>query len=96
MRLSMKALAIVGGVLWGGAVFVCGIANALWPPYGAAFLEMAASIYPGYHPSGSIGSILIGTSYAILDGAGCGLLFGWVYNRCLARMGAEESLRITL
>lgn len=96
MRLSMKALTIAGGILWGGAVFLCGIANALWPSYGAAFLEMAASIYPGFHPSGSVGSIVIGTAYAILDGAVGGLLFGWLYNRCLATSRAEESLRITV
>ncbi|HSB70033.1 MAG TPA: hypothetical protein VLT62_11925 [Candidatus Methylomirabilis sp.] len=96
MRLSLKALTIAAGILWGGAVFFCGIANAVWPPYGAAFLEMTASLYPGFRPSGTVGSILTGTSHAILDGAVCGLLFGWLYNRCLASTRAGESLRITV
>ena len=81
MRLSVGALRITAGLLWGGAVLFSGIANALWPPYAGAFLEMAASIYPGYHVTGTIGSIVVGTLYALLDGATGGLLFGWLYNR---------------
>ncbi len=96
MSLSVKALTIAGGILWGGAVCLSGIANAVWPSYGVGFLQMVASIYPGFRPTGSVGSILSGTSYAILDGAVCGLLFGWLYNRCASTLGVDASRRITL
>jgi hypothetical protein len=82
MTLSLRALAITAALLWGGAVFVCGLANLAWPTYGGAFLQLVASIYPGYHATRSLGSVVVGTLYALLDGAVGGLLFGWLYNRC--------------
>ena len=81
MRLSLKSLAITGAILWGGSVLLLGIANAIWPSYGVAFLQMASSVYPGYHANGSAGSVIVGTLYAVADGAVCGLLSGWIYNR---------------
>lgn len=81
MKLSLGALAITVAILWGGAVLVCGILNLIWPSYGVAFLQVVSSIYPGYHATRSLGSVVIGMLYAILDGAVCGLLFGWLYNR---------------
>ncbi len=89
MKLSLKALAVAAGLLWGGAVLCCGIANAIWPPYAMAFLHLVASIYPGYDPAGGAGSIVVGTLYAILDGAVGGLLFAWLYN-CLAGSGPRQ------
>jgi hypothetical protein len=82
MTLSLRALAITAALLWGGAVFVCGLANLAWPSYGGAFLQLVASIYPGYHATRSLGSVVVGTLYALLDGAVGGLLFGWLYNHC--------------
>lgn len=84
MRLSVRALALTGAILWGGALLFCGFANAIWPTYGVAFLQMMASVYPGYQATGSPLSILVGTLYAALDGAVAGLLFGWIYNRVAA------------
>jgi hypothetical protein len=45
-----------------------------------AFLKLIASVYPGYHASSSIGDLIVGTLYAFVDGAICGLVFGWLYN----------------
>jgi ABC-type nitrate/sulfonate/bicarbonate transport system permease component len=81
MNLSICALMITAVVLWGGAVLFCGIANLIWPAYGVAFLQVVSSVYPGYHATRSLGSVVIGTLYALLDGAICGLLIGWLYNR---------------
>jgi hypothetical protein len=75
---------ITVALLWGGAVLFCGVANLIWPAYGVAFLQLVSSIYPGYHATRTLISVLVGTLYALLDGAVCGLLFGWLYNR-LAR-----------
>ncbi len=80
MKLSIGALTVTAAILWGGGVLFCGIANLIWPSYGLAFLQLVASIYPGYHATSSLGSVVVGTGYAILDGAVAGLLFGWLYN----------------
>lgn len=86
MRLDVKALAISGAILWGGAIFLIGIAEMIWPGYGLALLDLAASIYPGYAPGG-FGSVIVGTLYALLDGAVGGAVLAWLYNR-VARPGA--------
>ena len=80
MKLNLRALTVSLAVLWGGSVFLVGLANLIWPGYAAAFLNLLASIYPGYHASGSFGDLIVGTLYAVLDGAVGGLTFGWLYN----------------
>jgi hypothetical protein len=79
MRLNLKALAIALGLGWGAGVFFVGVAHLVWPGYGGAFLTLVASIYPGYH-IGGFGEVIVGTLYAILDGAVCGIVIGWLYN----------------
>ena len=85
MRLDLKAMAYAGGALWGSAVLLVGLINVAQPMYGAAFLQSVVSVYPGYHATPSVGSALIGTGYALLDGAVGGWLFGWLYNRAARR-----------
>jgi hypothetical protein len=80
MKLNVKALALTVGILWALAVLVVGAANLIWSGYGGAFLQLIASIYPGYHAAGSPGDLIVGTLYALVDGAIGGLVFGWVYN----------------
>ena len=80
MRLNVIALSVAAGLLWGAAVLVVGCANLVWPGYGVAFLELVASIYPGYHPGTGIGSVITGTLYGLIDGAIAGAIFGWLYN----------------
>ncbi|MDP3919264.1 MAG: bacteriophage holin [Candidatus Omnitrophota bacterium] len=82
-KLSPRALAFAGGVLWGVAVLLVGLANLKWPGYGQAFLEIVSSIYPGYHVGPNVGSVLIGAGYAIVDGAVGGALLAWLYNLSL-------------
>ena len=36
--LSVRGLALTGGILWGGCVLLIGLANLTSPPYGAEFL----------------------------------------------------------
>jgi len=81
MKLDIKALALAAGLLWGGAVLLVSLGNMLWPPYGGAFLNFAASVYPGYNPAGNVGSTIIGTLYGLVDGAIGGAIFAWLYNR---------------
>lgn len=80
MKLDTKALAAAGGILWGAAVLLVGLANLAQPQYGRDFLLMLRSIYPGYDAAGTIGSMVTGTLYALVDGAIGGLVFGWLYN----------------
>ena len=80
MRLNLKAITLTAGILWAFAIFITGIANLIWSGYGDAFLKIIASIYPGFNAEGSIGDVIIGTLYAFVDGAACGLIFGWIYN----------------
>ncbi len=80
MRLSLKGMAIAGGLLWGGAIFFLGLINMIRPPYGASFLQAISSVYPWFHASGSFANVLIGTVDALIDGAIAGFLFGWLYN----------------
>lgn len=85
MKLNVKALTLTAGILWGAAVFLVGIANLIWPGYGTAFLQVIASLYPGYNATSSFGSVIIGTLYALVDGAIAGLVFTWLYNMFVGR-----------
>jgi hypothetical protein len=69
------------GILWGACILFVGVANMIWPSYGQAFLQLCASIYPGYHPGTGFRSVVIGTLYALVDGAIGGAIFAWLYNR---------------
>lgn len=84
-KLSVKALAFSVAVLWGGTVLIVGLINIAQPAYGSAFLQMASSIYPGYHALPTIGSVLVGSLYGVLDGAIGGALLAWLYNLCACR-----------
>ena len=85
MRINVIAFSITAGLFWGSSIIITGLANLIWPPYGQAFLELAASIYPGYHAEPTIGQIITGAVYGIVDGAIAGFLFGWIYNLVLSR-----------
>ncbi len=80
MKLNLKALSVALGLLWAGAVLLVGVANLIWPAYGKTFLEMLASIYPGFHAAGTFGDAIAGSLYALVDGALFGLILGWLYN----------------
>lgn len=80
MSLNLKALALTAAVLWGGCFFLVSLINLIWPPYGVAWLDLGASIYPGYHGPSGFGSVIVVTLYALVDGGIAGALFAWVYN----------------
>ena len=80
MRFNIRALALAIGVFWGGAILITGVANLIWPGYGQAFLQLIASIYPGYSGASSLGQVVIGTLYGLVDGTSGGAVLAWVYN----------------
>jgi hypothetical protein len=85
MRLSLKALAISFAVIWAGGILCVGLVNLAAPSYGTAFLQMASSIYPGFHNSRTFVDVLVGTGYGAVDGGIGGLVFAWLYNFIAAR-----------
>jgi hypothetical protein len=85
MSLNIKALALTAGILWGGCLLLVGLVNLASPSYGLAWLQLAASIYPGYHATAALGSVILVTLYGLVDGAAAGALFGWLYNRLARR-----------
>ena len=81
MKLNVKALAAAAGLLWGAAALLVCLVNLVQPEYGIGFLTVLRSIYPGFDASGTVGDVVTGTLYALVDGAVFGLVFGWLYNR---------------
>jgi hypothetical protein len=82
MKLSIRGMAISVGLIWGVLlIFLVGLTNLFWPGYGQGFLEVVASIYPGYRGPDGFGQVIIGTLYGAADGAIAGALFAWIYNR---------------
>jgi len=81
MKLSIRGFTVSFAVLWGLAMLLTGLANMLWPGYGAAFLEVMGSVYPGYDAgSAGIGNIIIGGLYGAVDGGIAAAVFAWLYN----------------
>jgi hypothetical protein len=81
MKLHLMAAALAGGILWGLVVLLTAVANIHWTGYGSAFLQGLASLYPGYHASGSSLDLLTGVFYALVDGAVGGFVLAWLYNQ---------------
>ena len=80
MKLNVKAMTIAVALIWGVAVLLVGLANLVWEGYGQMFLDCVASVYPGYKATAGIGDVIVGTLYALLDGAIAGLIFALLYN----------------
>ena len=80
MRFNITALSLTVGLFWGVSILIVASANQIWPGYGQAFLQLAASIYPGYHPGTTFGPVITATLYGLVDGAIAGAIFGWLYN----------------
>ena len=88
MGLSVKGLAIASAILWGGCMLFVGLLNLTSSSYGAEFLKVMSSVYPGFHAVRTLGDTLVGTGYGIADGAIAGGLFAWLYN-AFARPGGR-------
>ncbi len=87
MTINVKAAALTVGLVWGVlGMFVTGVGNLLVPGYGQAFFDVMASVYPGYAATPTVGQVLIGTLYGLLDGAAGGAVFAWLYNTIAPRL----------
>lgn len=85
MQLDVRALAITLAFFWAVlGMFLTAFGNLMSPGYGQAFLDVMASLYPGYEPTPSVAHVAIATVYGAVDGAFIGAFIAWMYNR-LAR-----------
>lgn len=78
MKLSVKAFALTSGILWGAAVCLV----TLWLivlGYGGSIMSRLDHFYFGY--SFSVVGAFVGLAYGFVDGAVCGALFAWLYNK---------------
>jgi hypothetical protein len=80
MKLSISAIALTMGLLGAGCMLLVGLINLATPAYGTDFLRMMSSVYPGFHDSRTLLSVLIGTVYGFADGAIGGLVFASIYD----------------
>ena len=80
MKLSVRAICIAMGLLGAGCMLAVGIVNLFTPGYGADFLRMMSSVYPGFHDTRTWASIAIGTLYGFAGGVIAGLIFAWLYD----------------
>jgi len=80
VKLSIRAMALTAGLIWGGAILLVGIVNLMSPAYGRTFLELCASVYPGYRAEPTLTSVFVGTLYGVVDGGIAGAVFAWLYN----------------
>lgn len=80
MKLSVKGLTIAGAIAFALGMLVVGILNIVGPGYFGGFLKVMASVYPGYKASGTCIDVIVGTLYALVDGAICGFVFSLLYN----------------
>lgn len=57
-----------------------GLVHMAVPSYGGEFLRTMSSVYPGADTAPTLGRVLAGTAYGLVDGGVAGLLFGWLYH----------------
>ena len=91
MKLNIKALSLTVAIVWGGSILLIGLGNLMANTYGGAFLEVVASIYPGYQAATSFGVVIVGTIYGLVDGLIGGLIMGWVYNKLVPESSVSSA-----
>lgn len=78
-----KAASIASAMLLGIVMLLVGLANMVSPAFGLDFLRAIGSLDPGFHVSHTLGSVLLGTFYGVVEGAIAGYIFGAVYGAML-------------
>lgn len=77
-KLNVKALGLTLGIVWGSGVLILGLLS-MYMNWGWSLVELIGSVYIGYNST--IVGTLIGTIWGFCDGAICGVLIAWVYNK---------------
>lgn len=79
MRSSLKGATMTCALLWGGCMLIVGLINLADASYGGEFLRMMSSVYPGADTARTLGRVLLGGAYGLVDGAMAGCLFAALY-----------------
>ena len=90
--MNIKKVSLTVAMFVATLIFVVGLARLVSPEYGQAFVEVIASLYPGYSGAATFGQAIIGAMYGALDGGISGALFGWLYNCCSACWSSTSSV----
>jgi len=90
MNISVKAMTLTTALLWGGCMLFVGLIHLVAPSYGADFLRIMSSVYPGADTAPNLGRVLLGTLYGFVDGGIAGFLFGLLYDGFLHRKLGES------
>ena len=77
MKISVKALALSFGIVWGLCLLALTLV-AVYTGYAKHLVDLLVGVYP-YYSVTAVGSIA-GLIWGFVDGFICGLILGWVYN----------------
>ena len=77
-RICPMVLGCSLGVFWGLSVFFLGLIAHWYPSYGAEFIKVIQSIYPGY--AATIKGSFIGLGWGFVDLFCAGFLFALIFN----------------
>ena len=69
MRINVKSVSLTLAMFVAMLMFVVGLVRLVSPDYGQAFVEVMASLFPGYTGPATFGQVIIGALYGALDGA---------------------------
>lgn len=75
---NVQKIALTGGLVWGATMAVTTLAYLSFG-YGKAFLELWASLYPGYSLTAS--GVFVGAVYGFLDVFIGVYIIHWVYKK---------------
>jgi len=89
MKLNPYAAALSLAAVCGSWLLIMGSIHLRNPAFGNEFLSMFSGLHPGFHMDRTLGDLLVGIGYAMMDGAVVGLLFAWLYNRVLSHQAKE-------
>lgn len=78
MKKNLQKIAMTGGIVWGATMAVVTLAYVLFG-YGKAFLEIWASVYPGYSLTAS--GVVVGAVYGFIDVYIGIYIIHWVYQK---------------
>ena len=79
MKWNTKRVALAGGIIWAAGMFATTIISIYTNGYAREFLNIMASIYPGY--TISLAGSVIGAIYGFLDVFVLVYIFTWIYKK---------------
>lgn len=85
-KLDVRAMTIAFGVTWGAGVLLLGLLAWLLG-WGVPMVTVLGSLYLGF--TTTLAGTVIGTIWALVDGAIAGAILAWIYNMAVSRHTAD-------